>query len=113
MHAEAPSRPPVLSDRSPEDLDPLDIAHALSHLCSYAGHVDRMYTVAKRCLHLSNYVALEDALAALLHDVTAAYVVDVSRPLRSRRPQYRWFRGRITLAIAHRSRSESRQRQQA
>lgn len=69
-------------DPRPEDIDPADIAHALSLLCRYGGHVDRFYSVAEHCVLMSRAVAPENALAALLHDATEAYVVDVPRPLK-------------------------------
>lgn len=69
-------------DPQPSEIDPDDIAHALSLLCRYGGHVDRFYSVAEHCVLMSQAVAPEHALAALLHDATEAYVVDVPRPLK-------------------------------
>lgn len=70
-------------DPQPHEIDREDIAHALSLLCRYGGHVDRFYSVAEHCVLMSQAVAPEHALAALLHDATEAYVVDVPRPLKS------------------------------
>ena len=64
-------------DPRPEDIEPRDIAHALSLLCRYGGHVDRFYSVAEHCVLMSEAVAPEHALYALLHVATEAYVVDV------------------------------------
>lgn len=69
-------------DPRPGDVDPLDIAHALSLLCRYGGHVDRFYSVAEHCILMSEAVEPRHSLAALLHDATEAYVVDVPRPLK-------------------------------
>lgn len=69
-------------DPRPAEIDPEDIAHALSLLCRYGGHVDRFYSVAEHCVLMSRAVAPENALAALLHDATEAYVCDVPRPLK-------------------------------
>ncbi len=69
-------------DPRPDQIDAEDIAHALSLLCRYGGHVDRFYSVAEHCVLMSRAVAPENALAALLHDATEAYVVDVPRPLK-------------------------------
>lgn len=87
-------------DPRPEDVDILDIAHALSMLCRYNGHVQRFYSVAEHCVHLSNAVAPEHALWALLHDGTEAYVGDMVRPLKRSMPEYCAAEDRVEEAIA-------------
>lgn len=82
-----------------EDIDIADIAHALSLLCRFGGHVDRFYSVAEHCILLSNWVDKEHALAALLHDATEAYVVDVPRPIKYLLPDYREVENRAWEAI--------------
>lgn len=72
----------------PSDLDHRDIAHALSLICRYGGHVRRFYSVAEHCVHLSYAVPAEDALWALLHDATEAYLGDMIRPLKRNMPDY-------------------------
>ena len=69
-------------DPQPGEIDRGDIAHALSLLCRYGGHVDRFYSVAEHCVLMSQFVEPEHALATLLHDATEAFVVDVPRPLK-------------------------------
>lgn len=86
-------------DPSPEEIDPADIAHALSLLCRYGGHVDRFYSVAEHCVLMSEWVIPERALAALLHDATEAYVVDVPRPLKRQLPGYREIEAVVWAAI--------------
>jgi len=71
----------------PDQVDELDIAHALSMLCRYNGHVNRFYSVAEHCVLMARYfiTAQEDrelAQIALLHDATEAYVGDMVRPLK-------------------------------
>lgn len=75
-------------DPRPEDFLIKDIAHALSYMCRYAGHTNRFYSVAEHSLHLSRYVSEKNKLAALLHDATEAYMVDVPRPVKKMLPDY-------------------------
>ena len=89
-------------DPRPDEIDPEDIAHALSLLCRYGGHVDRFYSVAEHCVLMSEWVPPEHALAALLHDATEAYVVDVPRPLKRYLSNYRDIEGMAWRAITAR-----------
>jgi hypothetical protein len=89
-------------DPRPDEIDPVDIAHALSLLCRYGGHVDRFYSVAEHCLLMSRAVAPEAALAALLHDATEAYICDVPRPLKRQLVGYADIEQRVWIAIARR-----------
>jgi uncharacterized protein len=85
-----------------EDIDPIDIAHALSLICRYGGHVDRFYSVAEHCVLMSHAVAPEHAAWALLHDATEAYVGDMVRPLKHHMPEYRDVEDRLMAVIAER-----------
>lgn len=75
-------------DPRPEEVDPFDIAHALSMICRFGGHTDRFYSVAEHCLLMSYAVSPENALWALLHDATEAYMGDMIRPLKRSMPAY-------------------------
>jgi hypothetical protein len=89
-------------DPRPEELDIRDIAHALSLICRYGGHVDRFYSVAEHCVLMSQYVPEEHALWALLHDASEAYVGDMVRPLKRQLPEYEAAEGRVIAAIVER-----------
>lgn len=87
-----------------EDIDLLDIAHSLSLTCRYGGHARRFYSVAEHCVLLSRAVAPQNALWALLHDATEAYVGDMIRPLKASMPAYRAAEDRLMAVICERFR---------
>ena len=60
-----------------------DIAHALSNICRFTGHVKHFYSVAQHSILASKYAkGLLHQKIALLHDASEAYIADVSRPLK-------------------------------
>lgn len=65
-----------------EEVNIVDIAHALSYQCRYAGHTTRFYSVAEHSLYVSYNVPAQWALEALLHDASEAYLVDIPRPIK-------------------------------
>lgn len=66
----------------PEDVYIEDIAHALSQLCRFSGHINCFYSVAEHSVRVSHLCDSKDALEGLLHDGSEAYCVDVPRPLK-------------------------------
>jgi hypothetical protein len=92
-------------DPRAEEVDLQDIAHALSHMCRFAGHVFTFYSVAEHCVRVSALAPESDpklALAALLHDATEAYVVDVPRPLKRFLPGYAEIESRVARVVESR-----------
>jgi 5'-deoxynucleotidase YfbR-like HD superfamily hydrolase len=105
----------------PEQIDVLDIAHALSNLCRFTGHVREFYSVAQHSCLVAEIVSdLWRAgphsrpcpeivlLAALLHDAPEAYIGDVSTPLKravrgeGQLSEYDVIEERIAGAVLHR-----------
>ena len=69
-------------DPRAEEVDILDIAHALSNLCRFGGHCREFYSVAEHSVRGSYLVPEPDALWFLLHDSPEAYMVDIPRPIK-------------------------------
>lgn len=91
---------PLAAD--PVDVSIIDIAHALSMLCRYNGHVRRFYSVAEHCVLLSHTVSPEHARWALLHDAAEAYIGDMVWPLKEEIPAYKQVESDIMDAICER-----------
>ena len=92
---------------SPRDIDIRDIAHALSMVCRYGGHVNRHYSVAEHSYLVAQHVWRKYgdqklALAALLHDSAEAYLGDMVNPMKRGTPageHYRVIEERWECAI--------------
>ncbi len=79
-----------------------EIAHALSNICRYTGHVSRFYSVAEHCVLVSRLAPKRYALESLLHDAAEAYLGDVSAPLKRLLPDYKAIELDVEKAIANR-----------
>jgi hypothetical protein len=89
-------------DPRPSEVCIEDIAHALSHLCRYAGHTSRFYSVAQHSVHVARYCSVDHQLQGLLHDAAEAYLVDIPSPVK-RQPEmqgYRQAEARLSQCIA-------------
>ena len=69
-------------DPSLDEIDIADIAHSLSLICRYGGHLPEHYSVAQHSVLVSNLVPENIALEALLHDAEEAYTGDMIRPFK-------------------------------
>lgn len=86
-------------DPRADEVDIVDIAHALSQLCRYGGHSRRFYSVAEHSVLVSQIVPPEAALQALLHDATEAYLIDVPRPIKRHLGNYEQIETALALVI--------------
>lgn len=98
-------------DPRPEEVCVEDIAHALALQCRFAGHCRVPYSVAEHSVRVSLMVErlVDDGcrgerlrctvLAALLHDASEAYCVDVPRPLKPYLRGYKDIESGVMRAI--------------
>ena len=85
-----------------EDVCIEDIAHALSNICRYTGHVREFYSVADHSIRVSYNVPPKDALWGLLHDAPEAYICDMARPIKQHPgigALYREIEDRLMLCV--------------
>lgn len=89
-------------DPRPEDVDIVDIAHALSNVCRYAGHSARFYSVAEHSVLVASKADHANKMWALLHDASEAYICDIPRPLKPFISDYGDIERRVMRAVADR-----------
>ena len=88
---------------TPEMVNIYDIAHALSLINRWGGHLKCAYSVAQHCCNVSNMSDPEDQFVGLLHDASEAYIGDMIRPLKYLKQMYGVYKKiehRIDTAIA-------------
>ena len=81
------------------EVDIVDIAHALSNVCRYNGHLKSFLSVAQHSCYVARYVEENYnkhlALAALLHDASEAYLPDMPSPIKDTLPDFRKLEARL------------------
>ena len=73
----------------PQDIDFLDIAHALSNKCRFTGHTSKFYSVAEHSVAIANQGEKEHKFPGvwgLFHDAAEAYLPDIAGPIKHRFP---------------------------
>lgn len=84
----------------PEMICVEDIAHALAGLPRFGGHLNRHYSVAQHSV-LSARMAKtkKDKRAALFHDASEAYMLDMPTPIKAKLSQYKRYEHNLMVAI--------------
>lgn len=78
-----------------------DIAHALSYQCRFGGHLPKFYSVAQHSLNCSYLMDNKELkLAALLHDASEAYLLDIPRPIKQGLSNYKEIEDGLMKLIA-------------
>lgn len=79
-----------------------DIAHALTYQCRFGGHLPKFYSVAQHSLNCSYLIdEPELKLAALLHDASEAYLLDIPKPIKSGLTNYKEIEDGLMKVIAN------------
>lgn len=84
----------------PAMINIVDIAHALSMNVRFGGHLPAFYCVAQHSIIVSNWVKPEHRLAALLHDASEAYLIDLPRPIKQQLPDYKVIEDNLMRVIS-------------
>lgn len=88
----------------PDSIDIEDIALALSRQPRFAGHTNKLYTVAQHSVLVALQCPWDLRLEGLLHDASEAYLCDMPLPAKLLIPEYRDLEHRVMLAIAQKFR---------
>ena len=89
-----------LLDPDPGQICIEDIAHALSRICRFGGHLNQMWSIASHSMLVADMVAEPHKLQALLHDAAEAYICDIPTPLKQLLGEpYAEIETRLTNAI--------------
>lgn len=86
----------------PEDIDIIDIAHALARIPRFNGHIRGFYSVANHSIQVAVRCPEDQRLAGLMHDASEAYLCDIPAPIK-RTPmfdEYREAEHRLMRVIA-------------
>jgi len=85
----------------PEQIYIHDIAVGLANQCRFAGHVTKWISVARHSLNVCELVQDPNLkLAALLHDASEAYLLDMPSPIKALLPHYKALEENMMRVIA-------------
>jgi len=92
-------------DPREDEIDIEDIAHALSLMCRYTGHVKEFYSVANHSVLVSSILSdrcPQHAFWGLMHDASEAYLHDLPYPLKQDKefgPIYQRFEDNLMRCV--------------
>lgn len=87
-------------DPNPDKILAEDIAHALSNIPRYGGHLPKFYSVAQHSLYVARILPTHLKLPGLLHDATEGYLGgDIPSPIKARMPEYKAMENKLLTAI--------------
>jgi 5'-deoxynucleotidase YfbR-like HD superfamily hydrolase len=87
-------------ETTPEMIEVNDIAHALSRLPRFGGHLNRHYSVAQHSVLCAKRAkTLEDKRAALMHDASESYLLDIPTPIKARLLEYKLHEKKLMSVI--------------
>lgn len=78
-----------------------DICHALSNQSRFSGHVYKFFSVAQHSSNCAWNVEDEHKPAALLHDATEAFLVDIPTPIKNNLEHYKRLEDNLNRIIAN------------
>ena len=79
-----------------------DIAHALASMPRFGGHLNKHYSVAQHSVKCCEWaITLADKKAALMHDASEAYMLDIPTPIKSKLPDYKLHEAKLMEFIAN------------
>jgi uncharacterized protein len=67
----------------PDDINIIDIAHALHLLCRFTGHTKKFYSVAYHSYNVFSRCSPKNKPWGLLHDAAEAYMNDLASPFKN------------------------------
>lgn len=77
-----------------------DIAHALSNMPRFGGHLPEFYSVAQHSIMCSYHVVKGKELEALLHDGSEGYLLDMPTPIKRKLGNYKEIENNLMSLIA-------------
>jgi len=87
-------------DPRPEMLCIEDIAHGTAFQPRFAGHLERHYSVAQHSILAAEMASDKNKLAALLHDASEAFMLDMPTPIKAMLPDYKIYENKLMEVIA-------------